>query len=121
MPHPILEMPVAEVILMTEGVEAASLGCFLRFFARNILAYILLYIMKQGNKFWTAMAIAMSILMPHLLILPNVIVLNVSSGHLGVKKTRLRDSWDTHFSAENLAHSVSHVKLRPLGHGGAKT
>ena len=28
MPHPILEIPVAEVILMTEGVEAASLGRF---------------------------------------------------------------------------------------------
>jgi hypothetical protein len=39
MPHPVLEMPVAEVILMTEDVEAASLGRFLQFFACNILAY----------------------------------------------------------------------------------
>ena len=91
MPHPILEMPVAEVILMTDGVEAASLGHFSQFFACNILAYILLYIMSKGNKFWTAIAIAMSILMPHLLILPNVIVLNVSSGHLGVSQAKKRD------------------------------
>jgi hypothetical protein len=49
MPNPVLEMPVAEVILMTERVEAAFLGRFSRFFACNILAYIFLYIVSKGN------------------------------------------------------------------------